>query len=531
MTIYYSLEYKMKKLCLVVAVSAVVSSATYAGTQPYFNPLTQSSAVATPNQINELNSPWQTPAGISQENLTSMAEIEADIDQSTVRSAGLGTGASMWDMVAFDPTGKYIFIPHETLYGAGVTRYDIENDFAEVLFNGDSTGVRDSEGTWGNDFGAFDPATFTPFGTVLLGEEWSGEGRVIEVLNPMADPADIEIQEKQSFANVSQEGIRFGTVNENVVYYVDEDRSGSIYKLVASDAEFNQGQTFVLSVDAFEGDAFERYDQVPNIGSTRTGQAAWVPMTDADGNPLTATNPFENSATSRPGRIAADELGATPYGRPEDVEVGTLANGNEVLYFAATSEATIYSVEMTGDNTAIVREFASETGTPKNVDFPATTGVINSPDNLAQDAFGNIYIIEDAPNGGSVGGDIWFIRDADGNGVAESVDHFMSIQVDGAEATGMIFNPTKPTEFVVSVQHPDSTDLVSVPGGHGDALWKFDVSGVVPPTCNPDSDKKGFSFANGRYIKTCSEDWDFSFSNVIERMERMLDLFADKKNK
>ena len=106
---------------LVSGLAAAVSSVAVAGTQPFFNPLTQSTAVAVPQHINELNSPWQTPAGITQVNLTSMAEIEADIDQSVVRAPGLGTGASMWDMVAYDPTGKFIFIPHETAYGAGVS--------------------------------------------------------------------------------------------------------------------------------------------------------------------------------------------------------------------------------------------------------------------------------------------------------------------------------------------------------------------------------------------------------------------------
>lgn len=494
------------------ALAAAVSSAAIAGTQPFFNPLTQSTAVATPNHVNELNSPWQTPAGISQENLTSMSEIEADIDQSVVRAPGLGAGASMWDMVAFDPTGKYIFIPHETEYGAGVSRYDIENDFTEVLFSGANTGTRGGDSGWVGDWGAFDPATFTPYGTVLLGEEWSGEGRVMEVLNPYAAPADIQVMEKHSFANVSQEGIRFGVVNTDTVYYVDEDHSGSIYKLVASDDSFNAGQTFVLSVDAFAGDpSANAYGN-----STRTGAATWIPLTDAQGNPLTSVDPFAGSGSTRPGRNAADELGATPFGRPEDVEVGTLANGNEVLYFTATGEQAVYSVEMTGADTAIVREFASEANTPKNLGFPATTGVINSPDNLAQDAFGNIYIIEDAPNGGDVGGDIWFVRDADNDGVAESVDHFMSIQVAGAEATGMIFNPANPTEYVVSVQHPSSTDAGNVAGGQGDSLWKFDITDVVPPTCDNGRYNR-VSFAKGRALTTCSFDSDFNYVRKLSR--------------
>ena len=487
-----------------------ISSATMAGTQPYFNPLTQSSAVASPNHVNELTSPWRKPAGVAETNLTNMAKIEADMDQSVVRVPGLTSSASMWDMVAFDPTGQYIFIPHETMTGAGVTRYDIAADHAETLFSGDASG------NWASDFGAFDPARITPYGTLILGEEWSGEGRVIEVLNPYADPADIQVREKTSFANVSQEGIGFSKHYGDTVYYIDEDKSGSIYKLVASDEEFNHGQTFVLSVVAYNGDASQNYNASSNAGATRTGAAVWTPLTDKDGNPLTAQDPFENNGSFRAGRIAADQAGATPFGRPEDVEVGTLANGNEVLYFTATSEQAIYSVEMTDKDHATVRIFASEDDTPKNLGFPATTAHLNSPDNLAQDAFGNIYVVEDAPNGSDVGGDIWFIRDADGNGVAESIDHFLSLQVNGAESTGMIFNPVKPTEFVVSVQHPSSTNQDNVPGGQGDSLWKFDITDVVPPTCEHGHYNE-VSYAKGRFITTCSSDYDFNYVRKLKQ--------------
>ena len=111
--------------------------------------------------------------------------------------------------------------------------------------------------------------------------------------------------------------------------------------------------------------------------------------------------------------------------------------------------------------------------------FDPTTAVLNSPDNLAQDALGNIYVVEDAPNGDPVGGDIWFARDTDNDGVAESLDHFMSIRADGSEATGLVFNPVDPTEFVIAVQHPDSTHLAVVPDGLGDAVWKFEISQIA----------------------------------------------------
>jgi hypothetical protein len=474
---------KLRNAKLIAAIGAVtLAQASLAGTDIFFEPLTQSAAVTSTNSAEELTAPWVVPEGITQRNLTSLNEIEADIAQSIVRVPGLGSSAAMIDMISYDPSGKFLFLPHETLVGAGVTRYDIEDDSSVVLFRGDTNGA---SGNWSADWGAFDPSTWTPNNTLFLAEEWSGQGRVIEVLNPMADPDDIEIRELDSVANVSHEGLRFSN-NGRTLYFVDEHNSGSIYKLVLKNRNDYAagGQTFVLKVEAFNGDASRNYSDAVNAKQPRTGSASWVALTDEEGNPLTATNPFANAlpGIERSGRQAADEAGGTPYGRPEDIEVDRLANGREVVYFAATSENTVYSIEMIEGKKgakAIVKELVSDARTPKNAGFAGTTGRINSPDNLAQDRYGNIYIIEDAPNGSSTGGDIWFARDVDGDGVAESVDHFMSIRVAGSEATGMIFNPKNPDEFAVAVQHPNSTDLDAVPGGFGDAIWSFDMSALL----------------------------------------------------
>jgi hypothetical protein len=482
---------KSHKLKLLAAgVSLAVAQIASAGTDTYFVPLTASAAVTMPNSNEELTAPWEAPAGLIQSNLTSLHEVEDAAHQSVVRVPGLGTGASMMDMIAFDDTGDYLFIPHETFVGAGVTRYDIANDRSDVLFRGDLEGLN---GDWSNDWGAFDPSTWTTNGTLFLAEEWSGEGRVMEVLNPMADPADIEIRELESIANVSHEGLRFSN-DGGALYFVDEDRSGSIYKLVFNDPSdyAKGGTTYVLTATNFAGDPTENYNHPANSGEARWGQANWTPITDADGNPLTATDPFDNAGGpgNRAGRRAADEVNGTPYGRPEDIEVGTLDNGNEVLYFAATSERTVYSVEMLDNNEAIVREFASDANTPKNAGFPATSGEMNSPDNLAQDHYGNIYVIEDAPNGSDVGGDVWFARDTDGDGVAESLDHMLSNRVDGSESTGMIFHPVDGNKFAIAIQHPDSTDLSQVPEGHGDAIWMFEIPHNM---LNPSVEKRGMN--------------------------------------
>ncbi|MFV8819935.1 alkaline phosphatase PhoX [Haliea sp. E17] len=461
----------------------------------FFYPLTQSAAVATvegttgkKSHFNELNHPWQTPPGVSQTNLTSMSEIEADINQSVVRVVNQGTSATMWDMIAFDPTGQYIFIPHETPVGAGVSRYDTMTDTTVMLFSGDGNGL---SGDWGEegsptDFGAFDPSTFTPNGTLLLAEEWAGQGRVIEVLNPIAASENgAIIRELTGIPNVAHEGLRFSH-DGGALYFVDEWNSGSLYKIVFNDAEdYSQGGTsYVLQVDDFianGGDAAANWDSGVNA-DIRTGAATWIEITG------TATDPLKNGISSdcgNPdtfgGRCAADELDGTPFGRPEDMEVSYTRSGDTVVYFAATSEHSVYSVIENGDGTALVQVLVSDAETPKNLGFPGTTAILNSPDNLAQDMYGNIFVIEDQPNGGDRGGDIWFVRDTDRDGVAESLDHFLSHVVDGAEATGMIFNPVSPDEFVVSIQHPDSTDLAKYPEGFGDALWKFDISEVNEP--------------------------------------------------
>lgn len=457
-----------------------LSQSAFAGTAPFFTPLTQSAPVTAPNSTEELTAPWVMPAGVTQTNLTSMNEIEADITQSVVRVPGLGSSATMFDMISLDPSGQYIFIPHETQFGAGVSRYDMATGKTEILFSGDGQGA---SGNWANDYGAFDPSLWTPTGTVFAAEEWAGQGRVIEITNPLASPAVINIRELTSIANVSHEGLRF-SADGQTLFFVDENNSGSIYKFVMPVfGDYTQGQTFVLKVDAYAGNASQNYNHSSNTGQPRTGAATWVPLTNASGVPLTPTDPFRNGdpnlAVTNPGalggRVSADEVSATPYGRPEDIEVGHLANGREVVYFTATSELSVYSIELVSDTSATVRLAASNSATPKNAGFASTTGALDAPDNLAQDANGNIYVIEDAPNASTTGGDIWFLRDTNTDGVAESLDHFMSIRVGGSEATGMIFNPANPRQFIVAAQHPTSTDLNAVPGGFGDALWSFTI--------------------------------------------------------
>ena len=605
----------LTKCTVASAVALAVSQTLTAGTAPYFIPLTKDTFVeapdghfvenidvsAGPDPIREIDSgfgdlftltqtgtttqqrvvdeafsgPWEAPQGITQRLLTSMEEIETSSNgQTVVRNPGRGNVASMWDMLAYDPSGNYIFIPHETLFGAGVSRYDVANDRVDILFAGDSSGRQGFID--GTDFGAFDPVRYTPNGTIIAGEEWSGAGRLVEYCDPLGaaptdpivgpagtelvagncetDPnADYRILDGLPLS--AQEGISFSLdTPDDVMYFIDEDNTGSVYKseFVVS-GEYNVAQTFCLSVDSFAASSDDPASSWSAATSSRVGQATWVAITQADGSPIPGfQDPTENILTTGTfgdevddaglaGRLAADDAGCTPFGRPEDTAITHAGNGNELVYFTATSEDAVYSIEET-DSGPFVRLAAQQadfgtsapeegngnlvSGTAQNVGFEPTDALFNNPDNLAIDALGNIYVIEDAPNTSSIGADggaVWFLRDMNNDGVAESLDHFLALSANQSEHTGMIFNPVDPTKFVIAVQHPQSTGLGDIDQdgvrdgiGIGDAMWEFDLTNVAPPECvGPRSNFFTFNPETNRFVRACSSQRDY---NVISQM-------------
>lgn len=442
-------------------------------------PLPASAPTTTPA------APFILPRGTTQTVVTDLA---------TLNTQGLSFSVSNWDMICLDPSGRYVFIPAETSRNAGIVRVDLQTGQHSTLMLGDGTGSRESDPNLfdptTDDFTRFDPCTFTPHGTVITGEESTG-GRFFEILNPLDTTGNYQVVWRTSIPAVAHEGLRFDAAGN--LYFVDESNTGSIYKFVPqTPGDLSVGQSFVLVVDGFVGNPAANWNDASNRGTTRTGTASWVPMTDPVGNPLTTTDPFVYVTTTS-GRTAADELNGTPYGRPEDLEIGYLANGNEVLYVALTSENVVLSIELSAGANCTVREFANydtvdlatgvDVNPAQNASDPYSgSGAFDNPDNLAIDAFGSIYLIED-----NNPGDIWKCVDADNDGVAESMGRFVSLGIPGSEPTGLIADPNDPWRLWVCVQHPSdgndslvALDTRPMPGASVDLTLRTGVNRQVP---------------------------------------------------
>ena len=362
-------------------------------------------------------------------------------DRATQLAAGqFNSGA--WDMIDSNRTGadpgRYLFMGFETTQ-AGIQRYDKQSGATVTVWQAPSVGAAV----------AFDAARWTPFGTYLTAEEsWGAQpqpyGRLFELRNPVTAAAGAgTLVHANAVARVAHEGLAFD--KNNNLYFIDELNGGNIYRYSAAtpntgSSYFNGGTNSVLRV----GDG--------NTANA-TGAFSWVPFTSSSGAGLagavTITDP--NGLTSVDGR-ATTNLAAfkgTGYQRPEDLEIQTLANGDQILYFTATTTHEVYSVNLATNR---VQTFVSRATIDTATGLPVGAALTN-PDNMAIDADGNIYIVEDQPAGQA---DIWFATDADRDGVAESVSRWASLSTLGSEPTGLYFDISNPNLAYINVQHPSS---------------------------------------------------------------------------
>ena len=427
----------LKKLSLAVGLVVASASAFASGTGfDHFTPMTGDVGAGT--------LPEAAPYKLSSPNFSQMTIVARDVTQ----AKRFDTGS--YDMHTANETGpdagRYLFTVFETGQ-AGIQRTDLRTMITTTIWSSPAAAPAS------NSHVAFDASRWTPWGTFLTAEEsWSDPagptsmyGRLFEVTNPLAAPADINLVHRDILPRVSHEGLAFD--KKNNLYFIDERNDSHIFKFTSvnpdattGDDFFVAGQTFVLRVG--DGTAEEA-----------TGAATWIPLTDVNGVALPGavmvTDP--NGLKAIDGR-ATPNLPAflgTNFDRPEDMEIKTLRNGKQFLFVATTTNNKVFSIDLSRD---VVKLFADRNTKDMATGLPVGN-TFTSPDNLAIDAKGNMYIVEDQPGGIE---DIWFAQDENDDGVAEAVGKWASLSTVGAESTGLYFDKFKPNVAYVNVQHPDS---------------------------------------------------------------------------
>src|SRR5436190_11281865 len=385
-------------------------------------------------------------------------------DRRTQTEIAPGSNSGSWDMITANETGpdagRYLFMPFETGQ-AGVQRVDLQDSHYDTR-----TVTIVAPGTQG--FGSGDASRWAPWGGYLTAEEsWgaaSTKGRLFEVTNPVSAEANGgDFRWRSIVPRVAHEGLAFDS--DNALYFVDELNGGSIYKFVSmnpqattGDEYFAAGQTFALRVGS--GGQFEGSN-----GPSITGAAAWIAITDESGGPLSGISVLNLDGTID-GRASADDndVRATGYNRPEDMVLQTLASGTQRLYFATTDSdsngnsadgtSRVYSLDLATNQVTLL-------ASPESVDLAtaaAVGGGFRNADNLAVDAEGNVYIVEDR-NGG-VDDDIWFAADLNHDGdlldSGEGLARWVSNGTAGSEFTGLYFDWRNPNRAFVNIQHPSS---------------------------------------------------------------------------
>ncbi|MCI0654826.1 MAG: PhoX family protein, partial [Methylococcaceae bacterium] len=225
---------------------------------------------------------------------------------------------------------------------------------------------------------------------------------------------------------MSHEGIAVD--GKGNVYVGDELNGGSIYKFVSeSYGDLSSGILYALNI------ADEGAD-----GISGTGLGEWIALIPGANGVM--TDPSVSA------RAAANEAGATNYLRPEDAEI---IGPN--LFFDTTTDRRVVRIPLNTDQPLVTEFFGVNIGNVPNESSNPAYG-LSGPDNLASDAAGNLYIVED--NDGE--SDVWVAGpDLNQDGVSDRVALFATVTTLGSEGTGIYFSPTKPRAMYINVQHAD----------------------------------------------------------------------------
>jgi secreted PhoX family phosphatase len=354
--------------------------------------------------------------------------------------------------------------------------------------------VSDVGGTHSNCSGAH-----TPWNTVLTCEEnfqdyapeavdTSGRGSVggrfnqngahfgwVVEIDPL-DPAFTPVKHTM-LGRYRHENVALRTASgEHVIAYLGDDRTdGHVYKFVSS-ARYVPGSTANRGTLLSSGRLYAAVFNANGTGEWRelAGSTPLRPVTGASIPTVPSGATTLGQVYSDLGAIVTDAfrasnlIGATPSGRPEDIEVHPLDNSVYIAFTAgATLGASLFS-NLYGELWRLVEE-GDGTGTrftwmrwkAGGPNDPAQAGrVFAAPDNLSFDAAGNLWVVTDISSVRLNGGDVRYTAYKN-NGMfvvptsgptAGMASQFASGPCE-AELTGPAWTPDQHTLFL-AVQHP-----------------------------------------------------------------------------
>ena len=330
----------------------------------------------------------------------------------------------------------------------------------------------------------------TPWGTTLATEETS-TGGAYEIFNPLAtsevtvtarngcgaaatianSPGSANVIKRTALPCMAWEGL--AVLPSGVVIAGDELRpgdsgtdtdGGAIFKFIPASLRTGTGPIANLNDSPLATGSVFAMQVSCNSGNQGTGQgcevgnAAWIPVT---------------AATAR---VSARTAGATGYYRPEDLHQDPKfsdPDNTKAIRFCWTDtqneEAGSFGEVMCAidddPNTAVAnaRTVLVYRLIEGNEDF-------NQPDNLEfQPITGNIYVIEDHPNG-----DIWACLPdgADRDLKSDGCLKMLSVKDSSAEPTGFIFDPIGTVAYL-SIQHSNDVGMPLVDGYPTDDVLKI----------------------------------------------------------
>lgn len=305
----------------------------------------------------------------------------------------------------------------------------------------------------------------TPWNTILFTEE-DDDGGAYEILNPLTmgevnitdrkkgETSDAAaVARRMALPTMAWEGLTIlasgalfaGDELRPGTSYPDTD-GGAIFKFVPAapftatsiasleESPFKDGKTYAMQVSCT--------DKVQTGQGCEVGNAAWVEVKASNA------------------RITADIAAATGYYRPEDLHQDLSFKGEGVKFCWTNtgnkSVANFGEVMCAVDSLPDAVEKGKQQVTVTR--FLQGNSDMNQPDNLDIHPSGQVYVIEDNPNG-----DIWSCLPdgADADQMTDGCLKILSVKDTSAEPTGFIFAPDGKTAYV-HIQHSDDTKMPKV---------------------------------------------------------------------